>query len=607
MTLIVPQSVIDVLATHDAELAPISEIEVSGELLTALPSPESLTPDERRGANAELSAHRFCPRHGASPNRWGIYWQELTSGVSVDGTEILSPDVAEVDNEVLAYWIDRSSLAEHPVLRARYADLSWEIGRYLRAKAKREGSIDGRSIPIELCHRAIDSYLDAVTGRLFKSEPKAWIYLGRAIELAISIGDKSRISVAKDALFSFYRRQEAGEHHWMWWKFDELVWTHARAFALTPLERQEAVNLLERVLAACADSSNTKHFDPHNATSAADCLERWRAQTNELADARRAMKTAALAFEEAAKEAGGMTAIAWLEDLIPRYRRAGMLEDAARVEQAIRDRAGDAQAEMKSVETSVEVSPEEMERWVSQFLTGTLDEALTKVAGGFIIREEATATSLRKMCAEAPLLSMMPSSIVNIDGFTTATVGSIEDDIDGRALQHAATLFSWKAPWLYFALSRIQTKYDLDAEGLVGRIRECPFFVPERMQLLTEGVTAWFIGDSVKAIHLLVPQIEAALRNMLAALGGAVMEPNHDVGGFKALGLGQVLNNPIFREKVPKDICFHLRALYNDPRGLNLRNELAHGLVRPELLNMGLANWVIQTVLLLGLLRVTRS
>ncbi|MFP3567846.1 DUF4209 domain-containing protein [Paraburkholderia sp. SIMBA_030] len=607
MTLTVPQPVIDRLSAYDAALDPIGEIEVSGELLAALPNSELLTAAERKGVHAELSALRFSPRYGVESGRWGIYWHELTSAVLDDGTEMLSPDVTEIDEEILVYWMDRSQRARHPVLRARYADLAWEIGRYSRAQAKRRGAAGGLAIPVTLCHRAIDSYLDVVSGNLFKEEPRAWIYLARAIELAISLRDQSRIEQAKAALFGLNRHFDARGQQWMWWKFDELVWNHGKSLELGVGERKQAIDLLESVLARCSDYSDTKNFDPHNAMSAADCLERWRTQSNALAEARRAMATAALAFEEAAKRAGGMTAIAWLEDLIPRYRQAGMLEDAARVEQTIRQRAVDAQAEMKSVETSVNIPADEMEQWVAQFLMGSVAEAMARVARQFVIREEATKTALRDMCAEAPLLSMMSCTIVNSDGFTTATVGSIEDDLDGRALQHAATMFSWKASWLHLIFDRIREKYALDADGIVGLVQECASFVPERMSLVHGGVAAWIAGDAVKAIHVLVPQIEAALRNLLAALGGAIMVRDPDVGGFKAIGLGQVLTHHIFLDRVPRDIRFHLRALYNDPRGLNLRNELAHGLVRPELLNMGLANWVMHTVILLSLLRVERA
>ncbi|VVE01805.1 DUF4209 domain-containing protein [Pandoraea terrigena] len=607
MALTIPQPVIDRLAAYDTALESIGEIELSGELLAALPAPESLTAAERKGANAELSAFRFSSRHGASSGRWGIYWRELTSAVLQDGTEFLSPDVAEIDEEILSYWTARSQQVKHPVLKARYADLVWEIGRFLRVQAKREGVEPGPAIPVTLCHTAVDSYLEVVESNLFKDEYRAWTYLGRALELALRLRDTTRIGQIKEALFDLYRRLDASTPQWTWWKFDELVWTHAKGLELDAKERLTVVDLLERVLTSCSDSSDAKNFDPHSATSAADCLQRWRAQSNELAEARRAVGTAALAFEEAAKLAGGMTAISWLEDLIPRYRQAGMMEDAARVEQTIRQRATDAQAEMKTVEASMEIDPAELEQFVAQFLKGSMADALTRVAGQFILKEEATKTSLRDMCTEAPLLSMMPSTIVNGEGFTTATVGSIEDDLDGRALQHAATMFSWKAPWLHLVLNRVRQKYDIDADGLTALIQQCPSFAPERMSLMRDGVAAWLAGDSVKAIHVLVPQIEGALRALLSALGGAVVVPDQDVGGFKAIGLGPILTHPIFLEKVPRDIRFHLRALYNDPRGLNLRNELAHGLVRPELLNMGLANWVMHTVILLSLLRVNRA
>jgi hypothetical protein len=54
----------------------------------------------------------------------------------------------------------------------------------------------------------------------------------------------------------------------------------------------------------------------------------------------------------------------------------------------------------------------------------------------------------------------------------------------------------------------------------------------------------------------------------------------HDpkTGGFEVIGMGAVLSHPAFRQGVPKDFQFHLRALYTDPRGVNLRNHLAHGM-----------------------------
>ncbi len=68
--------------------------------------------------------------------------------------------------------------------------------------------------------------------------------------------------------------------------------------------------------------------------------------------------------------------------------------------------------------------------------------------------------------------------------------------------------------------------------------------------------------------------------------------------------MGAVLNHPAFSKGVPQDIRFHLRALYSDARGVNLRNHLAHGIAHVGLMGMGLANWVVHSILLLANLRI---
>ncbi|MBI2803131.1 MAG: DUF4209 domain-containing protein [Gammaproteobacteria bacterium] len=116
---------------------------------------------------------------------------------------------------------------------------------------------------------------------------------------------------------------------------------------------------------------------------------------------------------------------------------------------------------------------------------------------------------------------------------------------------------------------------------------------------------AWSREQPVEAIHILVPQIEAALRDILGGLGAATHYPDPKTGGFRVVGMGEILNHDAFKARAPNDIRFHFRVLFSDPRGINLRNHVAHGLAHPALFNMGLANWVIHSLLLIGVLRPT--
>jgi hypothetical protein len=157
------------------------------------------------------------------------------------------------------------------------------------------------------------------------------------------------------------------------------------------------------------------------------------------------------------------------------------------------------------------------------------------------------------------------------------------------------------------AWQRLKEKHAVDLEKVIEWLSQCPFFPPSRLHFIREGFAAWFAGDMVKAIHVLVPQVEAALRDVLAALGGAVTRPDPNAGEFQMISLGEILNHERFRAAVPEDIRFHFKVLYQDPRGLNVRNELAHGIASFELFGLGLANMVVHSLIVIGVLRAKRN
>jgi lysyl-tRNA synthetase class 1 len=95
---------------------------------------------------------------------------------------------------------------------------------------------------------------------------------------------------------------------------------------------------------------------------------------------------------------------------------------------------------------------------------------------------------------------------------------------------------------------------------------------------LLEGVRAWLEGDLVKAVHVLVPQIECGLRSIVGQLGRPVTKPHptiRDVG--VAVTMGDFLYAGEITEALGPDLTLYYLAVYADPRGMNLRNRVAHG------------------------------
>jgi lysyl-tRNA synthetase class 1 len=122
------------------------------------------------------------------------------------------------------------------------------------------------------------------------------------------------------------------------------------------------------------------------------------------------------------------------------------------------------------------------------------------------------------------------------------------------------------------------------------------------MSLLVEGIRAWERNDQVKAAHVLIPQIEHALRTIADGLGLPITKAHPKISETSvAIGLGDILNNDSVVEALGPDATLHFQALYAGPRGMNLRNEIAHGLMDAHQFYWHLGNLIVHSLLILGL------
>lgn len=580
------------LAVIERSIEPFDAMELSGELDKLVGDSTNLTANERLGCVAEIVGLKFMPMRGADRGPWDSYFGPIWSGTTADGKPFYGPDAQAIPLEVIQYWGARASQTPHPMLQARYADLAMEIGRIWN----REHPDAAIELSRELTQSSIDAHLKAVEAGLAAVDHRAWVSLNRAMDLALFIHDEKRVERGKLGTFAYCRDQRDTGESRFWWNIDNLAWDR-KGLELTDGERDELIGWLDEALTVHSDISDEKRFDPHQAQEAADRLKRWYDKLGKPNLGIDAIKKAGAAFEAMAVKTNALTAIAWLEDLSRRYRQARLMDDVARIDATIKARSEEAEQSMKLQQVSFEIPQEEMSQWLEELTNGSLELALAKIAVNLITGEEELRKLVEDAAANAPIHAHISISIMGPGGFTRATIGSVKDDMPGRVMSLAATLIGAGAPWLHQAIEHTKSKWQLDADKLFGWLAKSPLFPAHVHGLLREGIDAWFVEDHVKAVHILVPQVEAALREMLSMMGESPMKPDKDSGGFEALGMGQILSADSFKTKVDQKFRHHLRALYTNPKGINLRNRLAHGLASPEILGRGMANWVIHSLL----------
>ena len=121
-------------------------------------------------------------------------------------------------------------------------------------------------------------------------------------------------------------------------------------------------------------------------------------------------------------------------------------------------------------------------------------------------------------------------------------------------------------------------EHRLREADFVNFARNSPIVPIGRELLFGKALFAGYDRDFVTALYILVPQIEHMVRYHLKQAG--VQTTNIDSNGIEnENGLSSLMDLPQTKEIFGEDLSFEIRALFCDPFGPNLRNNLAHGLL----------------------------
>jgi lysyl-tRNA synthetase class 1 len=216
-----------------------------------------------------------------------------------------------------------------------------------------------------------------------------------------------------------------------------------------------------------------------------------------------------------------------------------------------------------------------------------------------MLKRAKLEAQVQEIAKSSPLMAHIPQTIMG-DNHVAATIGSVQEDALGRVMHQSNFTFQFEKLWLIQAFCRLFEKHEIVPELLAGWANHHAAF--DDMSLLVEGIRAWTRTDHVKAVHVLIPQIERALRNIADSLDVPVTKPHPKVSGTSVvIGMGEILNNAKVAEALGPDTTLHFQALYADPRGMNLRNEVAHGMMSSDRFYFHLGNLVVHSLLILGL------
>lgn len=596
----VPPELVAALTALEARPTAIDTHEIHSEIRRAVPDRHALAPEFRRGAWAEQVAFAFSTHSAPGGGPWGTHFKPMMSGQQADGTPYHSPDIAEIDAEVLAYWAARARAAKHPSLVARFADLVWELTPVV-TKTKRP------SDAIEYVRLAIDSYIAA--SRM--DDGSAWgdtrENLGRALQLAMSVNDAARIAEAAKANIEYVDRtsddDKIGTYCYL---FDNLL-PKGKGPRLEPAQENAIIAMFEMKLAAMAVPGGGWDADPFGPQSVGMRLAAYYERKGLLADRVRVIRVVAEAFERRAKIGDALSGVMFLEEAREHFLLAGLREEADRIQLDAEKLGPEAVKRLARTTVSHEVPAADLENFLTGMVSGGLEVALQRFALHFVPDQTDIAARAEAAAKEHPLYAIFAARPVKLgDGHIEADVGDSSGDPDGLMVHRTAEALQFQVPWMSWTLDRLVTE-GLTPDFVVTFAEKCPLFGADRLDLIRRGIHAHFRGDFTQAIHLLIPQIEHAVVS-LAPLAGKASTKAHRTG--RGVMQFKNLNDMLPKEAWPvpgdggENLRMYLLSALAHPKGLNIRNDVCHGLWPADRFSRYVSERVLHVLLTIALLRV---
>jgi hypothetical protein len=588
--LTLPEPFLAILHQHDALVSDFDEAELGFVLEGKVQACGEISETQRKGIGAEIAAFRMSLRKGQEKCVWGTRFRPAIQATHEDGTPFFYSDIAHIDDAVIQYWSQRATESQHPVLRARYADVLWDLTK----------AATGGKPSIEMARQAIDAYIEC--GQQFPNTGTVERRLERALELALSVGDGTRAGCVVDTMLQLLDHTEYPGSRVLW-LFD-VLYDH-RGVSLSQEQEKKLVDTLETELKRICESP-----DPVGivAKEPALRLAKHYEKSGQPDQVKRVICTYGVALATFAENAQGLVAMHWLQEAYATYIQFGLKGEAEQFQIAAKNKGEEAKSQMVRYSHSVEIPNEEIEKVLEDISEGDLASSVTRIAVNFLPRLDELRKQLDEVKENAKLLSMIPVAKMG-ENQVIARIGSIDNDPEGRLMCQMADNVKWLASLLGLTIDRVRTKFDFTAETVVPIIFRSPLFDESRRPLFENAVNAYIREDHIAVTHILIPQIEQALRRLLGFLGKATNKHRRsDLKVMVEKSLSDILENePIVHECLGDDMMMYLRVFLCDPRGFNIRNSLTHGLLEPKNFSRFISDRILHILFLLSHVNVSTA
>lgn len=494
------------------------------------------------------------------------------------------PSFDEITEEMIHYWEKRADKTNNLVMKARYAGLVWEFAELV---TKKKAHYKIAEIHIEALLKILTQDLK---GRDITLVSKA----KRAYYLAKRLNNKELIKRSIQSTIDLEQRIAIDQYPGRW-GFCFNIFVLQKCEQISEDKRCKILNDLESrfTRVSLLDYSNPCEY-------AGVALARYYRSKHDDKNLGRVIETMVSCIKKGLKKQSPLTQYMTLKRIYDLYIENNFQGKAKELLPQISELNTAVYASLKEIAIGKQIEQKQLNEYIHGIIDGGFEVALHNISSHFGFTKAKLKRDLHKQAELAPPVYQVSKQILDFKGRHVATIRELAKDEDGQIIhlmsQHIAIL----AVLLHLVIKKMIDRYNVNVDDFIEYVYHSPLFDESSKGLLKAGITAYLKADYISATHILTPQIEAAIRNLVERKGNPVLKENR-FGGFQYRTLDDLIRDQSVIDYFGEDTVFYFTSLLTDQRGINIRNYLCHGLFPSFVIEESfLADRVMHVILLIA-------
>lgn len=524
-------------------------------------------------------------------NNWGTYYGPQMTFTDDNGNIKEIPGLGDITVNAVQYWEQRYKVTKNPLLTMTYAGLVWDF----------KPKVVHQKYDQDLYRIYIDSMLK-VCNDDYASHPTITVNI---LERLFDVAKKQEadIELVKNAYITFERRHSDDNSIRYWSSRFLTMLKNKRYFKQEEIE-EIVLEHEQRLSRMSSPADNT--INPWSIENQATILADYYLSAQQPENIKRVLNCIETALLHESQRMSKLQLLGNLENLHAKYRHYSLVEEAKRLSVKLQELGAETIDEMQSHRMEFTIPAEVQDQIETMFGASVGDDfkRLNNFALYFIPDKTSQQKSLEELVKKHPLRFLISNSFVDYKGRPMSVVGSYEKDPEGHLMLHVTQSIHLNSVFMSMAIQKMCDIGGLSAEKIMTTIIEpSPIFDRERDPVIKRSLELYFNGDFLVFCHLIIPQIENVICNIVTLSGSSVLRPQRSGIGFQLKTLDELLRDASISEVLTENGAYYLRLVLTDQRALNIRNLLCHGILPPESFDVHVANRLLHVLILLGLIR----